>query len=87
MDILTKPGWNTKVGDVYEIDDDWNIIPPQDAPELLPAAFASSSADLNHEHEPASLEDDRQQEESQIQSGEEGTGSQEVWQSSATNAG
>ena len=87
MDILTKPGWNTKVGDVYEIDDDWNIIPPQDAPELLPAAFASSSADLNHEHEPASLEDDRQQEESQIQSWEEGTGSQEVWQSSATNAG
>jgi len=34
MDIITKPGWDKKVGDVYRVDEDWNIIPPE-TPELL----------------------------------------------------
>ena len=44
MDIMTKPGWDKKASDVYQIDDDWNVIPPQ-CPELTHAAFSQRSDD------------------------------------------
>ena len=66
MDIITKPGWDKRIGDVYDVDEDWNIVPPT-GPELLPPAFKPTqsshclppphASSQQHSHRTDSVED------------------------------
>ena len=42
-DIIMRPGWDKKVGHLWELDDDYTLLPPA-GPELLAPALGLCSA-------------------------------------------
>jgi hypothetical protein len=71
LDIITKPGWDKQVGDVWELDEQGNLLPPE-APEFLTLSPAPPPPRAHHPHTQRFDDDDDDDDDDDEEEEEEG---------------